>query len=148
MDDDEKERKRKLLEAKMGLLGVKTLRTDYASEEHEKAELAEEARQTQASHSPSYCSDCGGSGKCSWCDGKGAEECPTCHGSGRVGGGYTKVTQGSEHTYVYQAGGFGGTCPDCMGRGVKLTGISLTPEKCSVCSGKGTCPKCGGSGRS
>jgi RecJ-like exonuclease len=134
MADEEKERKRKALEAMMGGESVRYIGSEF---EEKKPEPLPVNRK---------CSGCGGTGKCTACFGSGAEECPTCLGSGRVGAYHTKVTRGPEHTYVSQASGFGGTCPDCGGRGKKVKGVMCETVKCQCCNGTGKCGKCAGTG--
>jgi tetratricopeptide (TPR) repeat protein len=78
------------------------------------------------------CLECGRSGKCIQCDGKGGrwETCPHCHGS-------LQLTV---------------TCPVCKGDGKRTcrtcNGTGKVSETCRGCNGSGrvTCPTCKGSG--
>lgn len=75
------------------------------------------------------CIWCEGSGRCSWCNGKGCsfcynENCYRCHGSGR----------------------YAITCPTCEGNGFVngRTGDDL--RICFLCKGSGICKYCNGKG--
>jgi RecJ-like exonuclease len=135
MDDAEKERKRKALAAMMGSESVSDIGTDF---EEKKPEPPPVNR---------ACRDCNGAGKCQVCQGSGAEECRTCSGSGRVGAYHTQVIKGADRTIVNQASGFGGTCPDCGGRGRKTELWPMTKSvPCKYCKGTGKCGRCSGTG--
>ena len=143
--DDDKERKRKLLEEMMSEEGIKTLSTSYESEEHERASSASPSQQSTSS----TCPECNGKGRCTMCKGTGVEKCPTCKGSGRVPPGFKKTIRRSygEVSDVYKAGPFGGRCPDCLGDGIHIEGVLLEQVKCSYCNGNKVCPRCGGTGK-
>ena len=135
MDKADKERRRKALQAMMGTESVSNIGTEFEERKPEPPPVRRE------------CNDCGGTGRCGPCEGTGAEECGTCRGSGRVGAYHTKVTQGTDRYIINQASGFGGTCPDCGGRGRKTEFWPMTKSvSCKYCGGTGKCKACSGSG--
>ena len=104
------------------------------------------------------CHDCGGSGRCTACAGKGEIRCDKCGGRGVLRCGSCKGSGVCSHcngrgyssnpstTCGFCSGS--GRCSSCHGSGTedcyKCNGRGF--NICDKCNGRGNCPMCGGSG--
>lgn len=102
------------------------------------------------------CGDCGGTEKCSKCNGTGKITCPSCEGKGFTV--YTKTNYyglrleidfsacGCAKCRGFGEGSFKKTAGESLRKGLKDGSIKLGSGKvdCNLCNGTVVCPSCGG----